>query len=706
MSECAERDKCRMGLPVASTSGHSCLGCKVTMHAICGRDSGLPESSSCPRICSTCHDKGLRPTDVTSRDNMSVENLDEEEDEVMNLIGDEEGDVVTPAEPRGSSRRRAVAEPSKDANETAPAQKKQKRKRLSLSEQLDVIRHKRSGISTQSLATRYECSRSAIDNIYSRRAAIEKNVVNLSQKAAAQPRFPRVDACLMEVFERMRQAGLPITAETLRVQTEKIRDELLTLPETSTQERARLQGFKASLKYVRRFVARTGLKSVRLHGEAGSVDHGKTRERMGEIREISALYDADCILNGDETGIFFRLLPKVSYVLPGEKKSVRGVKGMKAKDRITLITCTNATGTLKIPLSAIGNSAAPRCFRIRPPPMHYQSQKNAWADSKRFLTWYQKVFLPAVRKFTSRKVLLLLDNAGSHDEESLKDPRGQVHVEFYPPNCTSVHQPMDMGIIAAVKVRYRHILLRRTADVLDTREELRELYKNRTSGTRGLSEGYQAHVLDALEILQDCWSEVTAETIAKCWLKARTLSPGISEEIRQRYNLNASASNLRPSPVLEEDFERIISLIENLDISGHLQFAESEADVRDWALLEELQDVEQACRNDAMEDAVNVSELVCTSVRAAEDNGLEGGAAGTNDDAVDSEPKDVPRMLELSRMFADLEQLALDCDVPGASRGLRIAKHDFLKVQRERTSTRNRQAVIGDYFEKKQSSNF
>jgi hypothetical protein len=41
----------------------------------------------------------------------------------------------------------------------------------------------------------------------------------------------------------------------------------------------------------------------------------------------------------------------------------------------------------------------------------------------------------------------------------LKDPQGQVKVVFLPPNVTSVYQPMDAGVIAMVKKKYRYRLL-------------------------------------------------------------------------------------------------------------------------------------------------------------------------------------------------------------------------------------------------------
>lgn len=288
--------------------------------------------------------------------------------------------------------------------------------------------------------------------------------MNPIAKSVYEPKFHKVDAALMASFNRYRRAGFNVTREMLRVQAQKTREALLKGDTLSVSERAKFESFKVSSKYVRLFVKWNDLKSTRLHGEVGSVDRASKAAAMDRVREITSHYDPEYIFNMDETGLFFRQLPKTSYVEPGEKKTVRGVKGMKAKDRITVIVATNATGYFKIPLSVIGKAKKPKCFRVRCCPLHYQAQPNAWADGARFAVWFQDCFLPAIRKFTSEKVLLLMDNAGSHDSNTV-DPRGQVRIECFPPNCTSVHQPMDMGIIASIKVKYRYALLSKSADL-------------------------------------------------------------------------------------------------------------------------------------------------------------------------------------------------------------------------------------------------
>ena len=78
-------------------------------------------------------------------------------------------------------------------------------------------------------------------------------------------------------------------------------------------------------------------------------------------------------------------------------------------------------------------------------------------DGATFKKWWNLHLLPKVRAWTHEKVLLLVDGCSSHNE--LVDPRGQVKVMTYPPNCTSKHHPRDMGIIATTKRLYRSKLL-------------------------------------------------------------------------------------------------------------------------------------------------------------------------------------------------------------------------------------------------------
>ena len=66
------------------------------------------------------------------------------------------------------------------------------------------------------------------------------------------------------------------------------------------------------------------------------------------------------ILNSDESGLFFRLLPDCTLAACFEK-SVSGLK--QSKDWVTLNFCSNASGTIKMPIHLIGKAKRPRCFK-------------------------------------------------------------------------------------------------------------------------------------------------------------------------------------------------------------------------------------------------------------------------------------------------------------------------------------------------------
>jgi len=130
---------------------------------------------------------------------------------------------------------------------------------------------------------------------------------------------------------------------------------------------------------------------------------------------------------------------------------------MKAKDRINFVLACNATGTRKIPVAIIGRAKQPLCFKppLRPCPLPFFSQTNAWMDGDHFKSWFETIFLVAVRARRTQPVALVSDNCGAHgDLES-----DQVKFFALPPNCTSIYQPLDLGIIACLKRRYKRRLL-------------------------------------------------------------------------------------------------------------------------------------------------------------------------------------------------------------------------------------------------------
>ena len=109
-----------------------------------------------------------------------------------------------------------------------------------------------------------------------------------------------------------------------------------------------------NIQQLDRFKNWYGMKNLNLHGEMGDVDFAAISEEMKALRQKLSEYSLDCIFNMDETGLFFRCLPKRSYILGNEKESeVQGSKKMVDKNRVTLVVCCNATNSVKIPVEFV-----------------------------------------------------------------------------------------------------------------------------------------------------------------------------------------------------------------------------------------------------------------------------------------------------------------------------------------------------------------
>uniref|UniRef100_A0A5S6R402 DDE-1 domain-containing protein n=1 Tax=Trichuris muris TaxID=70415 RepID=A0A5S6R402_TRIMR len=98
-------------------------------------------------------------------------------------------------------------------------------------------------------------------------------------------------------------------------------------------------------------------------------------------------------------------------------------------------------------------------------PVAYGHQKKAWMNLHLFEDWMKKLFVLEVKRYQEAigktgKVLLLIDNAPAHPViDHLNSVDELVTVKFFPPNITSLIQPMDQGEIRSFKGLYRKNLL-------------------------------------------------------------------------------------------------------------------------------------------------------------------------------------------------------------------------------------------------------
>ena len=357
-----------------------------------------------------------------------------------------------------------------------------------------------------------------------------------------------------------------------------IKYRLLQSHELGVAERVEMQEFAALLHWNHNMIMCNGLRHVRLWGEARSVDNAAITQEIENPRDKFAYYELKLIFKMDEMGLFFKMLPQTTYVSSKEDcATTRGTKGMRSKDRLTVLVCSNSDGSLKVPLAIVGNSKNPRCFRMEKFPCTTCSKTKRGVINEPYEIVYFSIMrlnLPFVRVHmpSSKKVALLIDNFALHDKDVLEHDR--VDIYFLAPNCTAIHQPMDAGVIAALKAHYWASLLARILEILLERQQFRECAKNLTKGIKGSAKGHDALVIHVASILKDSRQGIPIHHILHCWVKAYVLPPTYSADLE-----NAMGKVRIEDVNALDDFQACIKSMKSMDISSYEGLNSEDKDV-------------------------------------------------------------------------------------------------------------------------------
>ena len=282
---------------------------------------------------------------------------------------------------------------------------------------------------------------------------------------------------------------------------------------TKLYPEADAENFKASNGWLTRFKARHGIRNVQLRGEILSADSSVVAPFREELTKVMTDegYSLDQLFNADETGLWWRMTPMSSLNPSG----ICSCNFKKAKERVTIMACSNASGSHRLPLVVINKSAKPRCFKqmdMDALPVHYFPQTKSWMDCQIFSKWFHERFIPSVKKFCKEKgieekALLLIDNAPSHPSaatlQSADD--GKIKAMFLPPNTTAILQPMDQGVLDPCKRRYKRKLLRHIVLENESADEsLPDILKKVT-------------LKNVIYWVAEAWQEASNDSLGKAW---------------------------------------------------------------------------------------------------------------------------------------------------------------------------------------------
>lgn len=381
-----------------------------------------------------------------------------------------------------------------------------KRNVLTLSEKRKVLLSLESGLDNKEIMDKFKISKSALFSLKQKtakiKAATSSGKHNMHRKNFKMPKEVEFDKCLYEWFSQNRSAGMAISGPLLIARAKILKEEMNIKTD-----------MKFSQGWLESFKKRHGIRQLCVSGETLSADSIEAKKFCSNFENLMEEHDLtlDMIYNADETGLYWKCLPLKTLATAGEK-SAAGFK--QNKERITILTCSNASGQHRLKLLVIGKSKSPRALKgMVNLPVDYKSQKNAWMSKMLFKDWFFKEFVPAVRKNKAElgkadsKCILLLDNCTAHPEETeLVSDCGLIFACYFPPKVTSLIQPQDQGIIRNLKCLYRNEFMLQMIN----------------SNSEPVTFQRQFTIKDAIKCVSIAWDSVKTRTLIAGW---QTLSP-------------------------------------------------------------------------------------------------------------------------------------------------------------------------------------
>lgn len=248
------------------------------------------------------------------------------------------------------------------------------------------------------------------------------------------------------------------------------------------------------------------------------------------------------------------------------------------------------TGSCKRKLLVIGKAKKPRCFKnIQSLPVTYENNTKSWMKSQIFEKWLRS--WDSELKSGGKKILLLVDNCPAHPVVSnLKC----INLVFLPPNVTSVLQPMDQGVIKALKTQYRKLQVLQMIQNIENSKPINSL-----------------SVLDAILMISEAWEKVTQTTITNCFR-------------------HAGFNDLSPSQAEDDDDIPLARLIQSTDEDDNVPLAE---------LVTQLQRSTASEQTIQIEEFVGIDDSVAVCALATEEEIL--AEAESNNRNTDEENEDL-----------------------------------------------------------------
>ncbi|GFT62061.1 tigger transposable element-derived protein 1 [Trichonephila clavipes] len=205
--------------------------------------------------------------------------------------------------------------------------------------------HLGKGEGSTAIGKHFNLGESIVRAIKKNEAAIRKSVISgtkLSTNFASYTRdvlLERTERAIAIWIEEQVQRRIPVSGYLIQEKALQFYKSMKqSEPSTSTSQAGK--EFSASKGWLTGFLKRNALHNIKITGESATAD-GAAKIFPEELAKNieDGDYSADQEFNADETGLYWKKLPKRTSIAKDEKTA----SGHKAsKDRVTLLLCSNA----------------------------------------------------------------------------------------------------------------------------------------------------------------------------------------------------------------------------------------------------------------------------------------------------------------------------------------------------------------------------
>lgn len=226
---------------------------------------------------------------------------------------------------------------------------RRKRVVVSMQKKLEAIYRIDKGESLKNIAIEYGVGPTTVGDWKKNRCQIEDFCAKMVTKDSLGNRATikkakneTLDEALFMWFQQWREGGVPISGPILKEKALSLNKKLGGDP-----------SFSASIGWLSRWKERHGVRQLSVTGESLSAamdDSHNFKIKFEKMVADEKLHPAQ-IYNADETGLNYKMLPRKTLA---SKLDEAAWGHKKNKERVTVLVCSNAEGTHKLPLLIIG----------------------------------------------------------------------------------------------------------------------------------------------------------------------------------------------------------------------------------------------------------------------------------------------------------------------------------------------------------------